>query len=561
MIAVEALKISFREEQHWEVIVEPVAFSVAQGEVLGIVGESGAGKSVISLAIMGLLPEGITRVEGRILYSGVDLLRLSPRELGAYRGNRMAMIFQEPMTSLNPVLTCGYQVAETINKHRPGVRGKQALRAEVEKLFEEVGLPAPARIFSSYPHELSGGQKQRVMIAMALSGDPEILIADEPTTALDATVQKLILELLLEIIRKRNMSMIFISHDLGVIRRVADRVLVMKSGRLIEEGTVDQILSRPAAPYTQALIASRPVAGQKLHKLPVPADFLARDGAAGHVPLPVTADETAERLQSLYAAEPLLRIRDLRKWYPINKGIFGSSGEVVKAVDGVSFDIYPGEIVGLVGESGCGKSTLGRAVLRLIEPTAGTIHWNGQSITDLSKRAMNRLRTDMQIMFQDPYSSLNPVMSIGEAILEPMRFHNLPATESQRKDRAKWLLEKVSLNPDHFNRYPHEFSGGQRQRISIARALALQPRFIVCDETVSALDVSVQAQVLNLLQDLQKEFRLTYLFISHDLSVVYHFCDKILVMNAGRIEEQGTAAQLFGSPARLYTKKLLEAAL
>jgi peptide/nickel transport system ATP-binding protein len=468
------------------------------------------------------------------------------------------MIFQEPMTSLNPVLTCGYQVAETIRRHQQKILDKQQVRKAVETLFEEVGLPAPSRIYGSYPHQLSGGQKQRVMIAMALSCNPELLIADEPTTALDATAQKLILELLLQVVRRRNMSMIFISHDLDVIGRVADRVLVMKNGQLIEAGTVHEVLNHPKEAYTKALIASRPVMGQKLAKLPVPENF------TGDQPEPLhklfTTPEIDARLNRLYSHKPLICVQDLQTWYPVNRGLFSRNKEYVKAVDTVSFDIYPGEVAGLVGESGCGKTTLGRSILRLVEPTAGSVLWKGQNILDFTKREMNRHRTCMQIMFQDPYSSLNPAMTVGESITEPMRFHGLFGNKRQQKERAAWLLEKVMMQADHADRYPHEFSGGQRQRISIARALALQPEFIVCDETVSALDVSVQAQVLNLLRDLQQEFNLTYLFISHDLSVVHHFCDKILVMNKGRIEETGAASQVLSAPSSEYTRRLLEAA-
>jgi peptide/nickel transport system ATP-binding protein len=471
------------------------------------------------------------------------------------------MIFQEPMTSLNPVFTCGFQITEAIRLHL-NVSKAEAKERTID-LFKEVQLPRPEAIFDSYPHQISGGQKQRVMIAMALSCNPEILIADEPTTALDVTVQKTIIELLHKLKAERNMSLVFISHDLGVISEIADRVLVMYKGEVIEEAAVKTLFSHPKHPYTKGLLACRPVPALHLKKLPVVADFLdtenkkaasiekIREGYA------YEPGEIAERKEKLYAQEPLLRIGQLNTWFPTKKNLLGKPKEFVKAVKEVSFDVYPGETLGLVGESGCGKTTLGRSILRLIEPTSGSINFENTDLRALKKNDLREIRRDIQIIFQDPYSSLNPRLTVGDSLMEPLQVHQFYANNTKRKKRVLELLERVNLLPEHFNRYPHEFSGGQRQRIVIARALALQPKFIICDESVSALDVSVQAQVLNLIRELQDEFKLTYIFISHDLAVIKHISDRMMVMNKGEIVEMGDPDEIYYRPKEEYTKKLI----
>ncbi|MBC6111956.1 ABC transporter ATP-binding protein [Pedobacter fastidiosus] len=564
MLNVEDLSIDFynQDEKTWFKAVKKISFNVKKGTVLGIVGESGSGKSVTSFSIMRLHDERSAKITGDIDFEDISLLNLSSNEIRQFRGNQISMIFQEPMTSLNPVFTCGYQVAEAIILHQ------KVSKAEAKKqtiaLFNEVQLPRPEKIFESYPHQISGGQKQRVMIAMALSCNPKLLIADEPTTALDVTVQKTILQLLLKLKEERNMAMIFISHDLGVVNEIADEVAVMYKGEIVEQGSAKSIFENPQHPYTKGLLACRPSPALQLKKLPVVADFLTGkiDDASAHLQASnqLTEAEIALRRKQLYEQKPLLQIKNLCKWYPINNGFFGKTTEYVKAVDQLNFEVFPGETLGLVGESGCGKTTLGRTILRLIEPTSGSIIFNGQDITNIGKAELRKLRKDIQIIFQDPYASLNPKLSIGQSILEPLQVHNLFFNnEAGRKQRVLELLEKVGLKEEHFNRYPHEFSGGQRQRVVIARALALEPKFIICDESVSALDVSVQAQVLNLIKDLQREFGLTYIFISHDLAVVKHISDRILVMNKGKIEEEGFSEQIFYAPKADYTKKLIEA--
>ncbi|WP_343524835.1 ABC transporter ATP-binding protein [Pedobacter sp.] len=563
MLNVENLTIDFynQEEKSWFKAVKKISFNVKKGTVLGIVGESGSGKSVTSFSIMRLHDEQLAKISGDIDFEDISLLNLSTNEIRQIRGNQISMIFQEPMTSLNPVFTCGDQVAEAIILHQ------KVDRAEAKKqtiaLFNEVQLPRPEKIFDSYPHQISGGQKQRVMIAMALSCNPKLLIADEPTTALDVTVQKTILQLLLKLKTERNMAMIFISHDLGVVNEIADEVAVMYKGGIVEQGAAKSIFENPQHPYTKGLLACRPSPHLQLKKLPVVADFLTGkiDDASAHLQPSnqLTASEIAARREKLYARQPLLQVKNLCTWYPIKSGLFGKTTDYVKAVDQINFEVFPGEILGLVGESGCGKTTLGRTILRLIQPTSGTVIFNGQDITHLDKNELRKLRKDIQIIFQDPYASLNPRLSIGQSILEPLQVHRLYQNDAKRKQKVLELLDKVGLKAEHFNRYPHEFSGGQRQRVVIARALALQPKFIICDESVSALDVSVQAQVLNLIKDLQREFGLTYIFISHDLAVIKHISDRILVMNKGKIEEEGFPEQLFYAPKAAYTKKLIEA--
>jgi peptide/nickel transport system ATP-binding protein len=551
--------------------VNGVSFSLQAGETVGVVGESGSGKSVTSLSAMRLIPSPPGRIaSGEILYKNrsgqeIDLLHLPEKEMCNYRGNELAMIFQEPMTSLNPVLSCGYQVAESLRIHKK--LSKKEARLRTIELFNKVKLPRPEQIYDSYPHQISGGQKQRVMIAMAMCCDPSVLIADEPTTALDVTVQATILDLMRKLQSETNMGMLFITHDLGVIAELAHRVVVMYRGHVVEQGTTAEIFRNPQHPYTKGLLACRPPLGRKVRVLPVVSDFMKEEnGSLVALPLKpelinntISVSESGTRLKKLSEKPPLLKVDNLCTWFPIKKGVFGKTSGYVKAVDDVSFEVHPGETLGLVGESGCGKTTLGRTLLRLIEPTSGSITFDGTSITTLDRIALRHRRRDMQIVFQDPYSSLNPRMTAGSAIMEPMQVHHLYENDKIRKERVLWLLSRVNLLPEHFNRYPHEFSGGQRQRICIARALALNPRFIICDESVSALDVSVQAQVLNLLNELREEFGFTYIFISHDLSVVNFMSDRIIVMNKGKIEEYGSAVDVYNNPQSEYTQKLISA--
>lgn len=541
-------------------VVEGVNYSLRRGETLGIVGESGSGKSVSSLALMGLLPrhasvkgEALLRTESgerRVESGGMDLLKLDEEGFREVRGQRIAMIFQEPMTSLNPVQKCGEQVMEMMRTENG--------RERVIELFREVLLPRPEKIFDSYPHEISGGQKQRVMIAMALANNPDIIIADEPTTALDVTVQKTILELLRSLQEKYGTSIIFISHDLGVIGQVADRVMVMYRGKVVEQGSASEILHHPQEPYTQGLLACRPPLDRRPRRLPTVEEFLGNTGDIEKL-------ESLENLESLEDIEskalPLISVQDLTVTYTLKKSLLGKPLQTLKGVDGVSFDIMEGETLGLVGESGCGKSTLGRALLRLIDHSSGSISYRGQSLDTLGAKEMRALRPKLQIIFQDPYSSLNPRLTIGDAIGEPLRVHRGERLKAKggTEDAVVELMEQVGLRADWYNRYPHELSGGQRQRVCIARALALQPELVVCDESVSALDVSVQAQVLNLLNDLKERYHYTYLFITHDLSVVKFLSDRIMVMRQGRIVEQGTPDELFAHPQTEYTRTLINA--
>jgi peptide/nickel transport system ATP-binding protein len=567
MLTVNNLSVNFKTENGFFEVVNNVSFALAKGEVIGIVGESGSGKSVTSLAIMRLLEPVVSQVKGEILLDGINLLELPEPQMQAIRGNRVGMIFQEPMTSLNPVLTCGFQVAEAIKLHQHLNSADPRKRAIA--LFNEVQLPRPEAIFDSYPHEISGGQKQRVMIAMALSCDPEILIADEPTTALDVTVQKTIIELLLRLKGERNMSMVFISHDLGIIGEIADRVIVMYKGQIVEQASIADIFNNPQHPYTKGLLACRPSPAHRLKKLPVLSDFLKFDEQGNMQGSGLGIDELrsqfayteiqiAQRNARLYSQQPILQVQNLNAWYPVSAGFLQKSKEFIKAVNNVSFEVYPGETLGLVGESGCGKTTLGRSILRLVEPTSGNVLFDDVNLQALGTQELRSIRKDIQIIFQDPYSALNPRLTVGESIMEPLRVHHLYNNDKERKQKVIQLLERVNLKPEHFNRYPYEFSGGQRQRIVIARALALQPKFIICDESVSALDVSVQAQVLNLLRELQEELKLTYIFISHDLSVVKHIADRIMVMNKGIIEETGDPEQIYYHPQKEYTKRLLD---
>lgn len=569
---VKNLVTEFRTEDEIVKAVDDVSFTVNRGETVGIVGESGSGKSVTALSIMRLIPNPPGKVvNGEIIFyskdkGGVDLRKLAESEMRSFRGNEVAMIFQEPMTSLNPVYTCGNQVMEAIVLHQK-VSKKQAIEKTID-LFKEVQLPRPEKIFESYPHQISGGQKQRVMIAMAMSCQPSILIADEPTTALDVTVQKTILELMLKLQQEHDMGIIFITHDLGVIAELADKVIVMYKGKIVEQGSVLDIFSNPKHPYTKGLLACRPPLNRRLKLLPTVSDFMKVD-EVGNITeslksvketvesLSVSKEEREEQHKKIYSQEPILQVKNLKTYFPIRKGVFGRVTDHVKAVDDVSFDVYPGETLGLVGESGCGKTTLGRTILRLIEPTAGEVFFNGQNITQLAPKDLRLLRKDIQIIFQDPYSSLNPRITIGEAIMEPMQVHGILADDKARKQRVIELLGRVNMNESHFYRYPHEFSGGQRQRICIARVLSLNPKFIICDESVSALDVSIQAQVLNLLNELKKDFNFTYIFISHDLSVVKFMSDRMVVMNQGKIEEMGDSDEIYANPKTEYTQNLI----
>ena len=546
VLQVEHLRVEFVHDGEVNVAVKDVSFEVCRGRTLGIVGESGSGKSVSSLAVMGLLPKPpACRVTGSIrLFADGQQEAVEHIELGRH----VSMIFQEPMTSLNPVHKCGEQVMEMLLAHEKV--DKAEARRRVIELFEEVMLPRPEKIFDSYPHEISGGQKQRVMIAMALICHPDLLIADEPTTALDVTVQKAILELLRTLQNKYQIGIIFITHDLGVIVQIADDVAVMYKGEIVEQGTAEQVLYHPQHPYTRGLLACRPPLDSRPHRLPTVQDFL-----DGNVPQEVQTPAVKREI----SATPLLRVRDLEVTYALKKNLFGKVLQELKAVDGLSFDVFRGETVGLVGESGCGKSTLGRAILQLIERSAGTVEYDGVSLDKLSFSEQKALRRKMQIVFQDPYSSLNPRITVGEAILEPLRSHHLLDNDKQRRERVRELMHQVGLSEEWFNRYPHEFSGGQRQRVCIARALVLQPELVICDESVSALDVSVQAQVLNLLNDLKEHYGYTYIFITHDLSVVKFFSDRIMVMEKGRIVEEGPSDQLFANPQHPYTQRLLAA--
>lgn len=568
LLSIQHLSLDFEAESGIVHALKDISFTVNRGEVVALVGESGSGKSVTSLSILQLLPAPPAKyVSGQIFFSedgkeSIDLLKRDRYQLQDIRGNKISMIFQEPMTSLNPVLTCGDQVMESLLLH------KKILKAEAKQRtlewFERVKLPNPGIMFNRYPHQLSGGQKQRVMVAIAMCCEPDLLICDEPTTALDVTVQKTILQLIKELQQQSNMGVVFITHDLGVVAEIADRALVMYKGEIVEQNSVKEIFTNAVHPYTKALLACRPVNHERGKRLPVVSDFLGMTSETGSQmsDLPVTINDIDKltsdfQLPASNISSSLFSVKSLSVHFPAKRSLFGKPSSFTKAVDEVSFEVYKGETLGLVGESGCGKTTLGRTLLRLIEPTAGKIIYNGIDLTVIKKEEMRSLRKEVQIIFQDPYSSLNPRMTIGAAIAEPIKVHKILATDKQRKEKVTELLEKVNLNAAHFNRYPHEFSGGQRQRIVIARALALNPSFIVCDESVSALDVSVQAQVLNLLNDLKKEFGFTVIFISHDLSVVRYISDRIMVMNNGKIEESGNADDIYFNPQTNYTKKLI----
>ena len=572
LLTVRDLQTHFRTATGVVPAVDGISFAINRGETVGIVGESGSGKSVTSLSLMGLLPRQAQVVSGSIefdswRYGRTDLTKLSEKDRRRLRGEEMAMIFQEPMTSLNPAFTCGAQIAETLRLHHELTR--QEAKARTLELLEQVRLPRAEKLYHNYPHQLSGGQKQRVMIAMAMSCEPQLLIADEPTTALDVTVQAKILDLMRDLRDHNDMSILFITHDLGVVAEIADRVLVMYQGKIVEEGTVWDIFGNPRHPYTQGLLACRPRLNMQLKSLPTVSDFMGvpeenvapKYRSVGEALLinAVPENEILKSRNAIHAKMPLLEVHNLSKHFPVSKGIFGKATEYVKAVDDVSFAVHPGEVLGIVGESGCGKTTLGRTLLGLETPTGGEIYFNGQSLTRKSATELREMRKDLQIIFQDPYASLNPRITIGEAILEPMRVHGVGENERDRRTRVRKLLNTVGLTSGSISKYPHEFSGGQRQRISIARALAVEPRFVVCDESVSALDVSVQAQVLNLLLTLKNEFNLTYIFISHDLSVIKFIADRILVMHQGKIIEEGFPEIVYSRPRKAYTEQLIYA--
>jgi peptide/nickel transport system ATP-binding protein len=575
ILTITNLSIEFPADGSVIQAVKQISFNLASGEILAIVGESGSGKSVTSLAIMGLLPS-TARISGEILLqtetSTVNLLNLSPVEQRQYRGKIISMIFQEPMTSLNPVFTCGQQVVEAILLHQ--FLSQEDAQKRAIALFQEVKLPDPENMIDRYPHQLSGGQIQRVMIAMALAGNPLVLIADEPTTALDVTIQATILDLVRELCDRRQMAILFITHDMGVVSEIGDRIMVMYRGQVVETASVYELFSNPQHPYTKGLLNCRPRPQQRLRRLPTVSDFMqVVTHATGQIEIisqpleliersprfaQVAIADQQDRTRTLLQQSPILSVSHLTKAYPVRSGLLGRKG-VLNAVDNVSFEVYPGETLGLVGESGCGKSTLSRLLLRLIEPTAGEVVFDGRSVFRLNATEMRQLRRQVQIVFQNPYGSMDARQSIASALMEPMIIHGIGTSNPERQQRAISLLERVGLDASALNRMPHEFSGGQQQRICIARTLACEPRFIVCDESVSALDVSVQAQVLNLLKDLQEEFGLTYIFISHDLSVVKFVSDRIMVMNQGKIEEIGSADTVYNHPTRDYTRQLIQA--
>ncbi len=603
IIDVRRLCVQFEIEGRVIPAVNDISFQVKRGQTLGIVGESGSGKSVTSLAVMGLIPSPPGRIVGGEIGfhppdgPAVDLACLSEDQRQTYRGGQVAMIFQEPMSSLNPVYTIGFQLVEAIRQHQD-ISPEEAQRQAIERLQEVKLLPDAAQqraeiqstypalseaaltthleaqqqaMLNRYPHELSGGQIQRVMIAMAISCNPALLIADEPTTALDVTVQATILDLLRELRDRRGMSLIFITHDLGIIAEIADQVAVMYQGDIVETGSVLDIFAHPQHPYTKGLLACRPQPDHPQRRLPTVADFMGTEVEQGHLTIreksldaaaqaqfsPFTEAELEARRQALEVSAPLLVVENLKVGYPV-RGVFGKTQRYAIAVNDVSFQVRQGETFGLVGESGCGKTTLGRALLRLVNPLGGKIWFEGRDVLALQGQALRTLRRDMQIVFQNPYGSLDPRMSVGAAIAEPLKIHRVVKSLRNQRERVAYLLERVGLPADCMTRFPHEFSGGQRQRICIARALALNPKFIICDESVSALDVSVQAQVLNLLKELQAEFNLTYIFISHDLAVVKFMSDRIMVMNQGRVEEIGPADAVYHQPQTAYTQKLIQ---
>lgn len=552
LLSIQNLVVSFGTNKKRSEIIHSISFDVYENEIVGIVGESGSGKSVTSLSIMGLLPKKTAYLNGSIFFENQDLLRLEEKSYRKLRGSEIAMIFQEPMSALNPSLKCGYQVSEVLRLHL-NMNYSEA-KKETISLFKKVKLPRPDEIFNSYPHQISGGQMQRVMIAMAIACKPKLLIADEPTTALDVTVQKEILTLLKSLQQETKMAMLFISHDLNLVSEIADRVVVMYKGDVVENATTSEIFQNPQAEYTKALLAALPSLEVRLAKLPT--IYSIADNS--FVPKEIKSGMRARRHKQIYTREPILEIKNLEKYYFSNAGLF-SKPDVVKAVNNVTFSVFEGETLGLVGESGCGKSTLGLTILQLEKSTSGSIKYKGKELTKLSKTEVRNLRKEIQIIFQDPYSSLNPRLLIGQVLMEPMEVHGLGKSKKDRKQRVLNLLERVGLDESYFYRYPHELSGGQRQRVGIARTIAVEPKLVICDESVSALDISVQAQVLNLLNELKNDFGFTYIFISHDLAVVKYMSDQLLVMNQGKIAELGDADEIYANPQTAYSKKLIEA--
>jgi len=552
MLSIQNLSISFNSNNEHNPVVDRISFDLDSQQILGIVGESGSGKSVTSLAILKLLSKN-AKVSGNIFFNNLDLKTLTESAFRKIRGNQISMIFQEPMSSLNPSLTCGFQVLEILLQHKK--ISKFEAKKQVIELFNKVKLPRANVIFNQYPHQISGGQKQRVMIAMAIACKPQILIADEPTTALDVTVQKEIIELLKELQQETKMSIIFITHDLALVSEIADTILVMYKGKIVEQGSVNKVFKFPVHNYTKALINSKPSLTKRLKKLPTVKDFIEKTAQN----IVYTTKERIDFHKNIYSNKPLLEIKNLSTYFNSDNSFFFGSKNTIKAVDNVSFKLYQGETLGLVGESGCGKTTLGRTILHLEKATKGEIFYNQKDVTTISKKDLKNFRKEVQIIFQDPFSSLNPRIPVGKSIIEPMKVHGILNNSTDRKKYVFDILKRVGLTEDHFYRYPHEFSGGQRQRIGIARTIALKPKLIICDESVSALDVSVQAQVLNLLNELKLEFGFTYIFISHDLAVVKYMADQLIVMNRGKIEEIGDADAIYKSPKTTYTQKLIDA--
>ncbi len=558
LLSIQNLTVKFKTQEELITAVNNVSFDIPKGKTVGLVGESGSGKSVTSLATMGLIPMPPGQITaGKILFHGNDLLKKSEKQMRKIRGNKISMIFQEPMTALNPVFRVGSQISEVLRLHK-GMTRKQAWNYSID-LLNQVGIPDPKSKIKAYPHELSGGQKQRVMIAMAIACEPDLLICDEPTTALDVTIQKQVLDLMLNLQQEYHMGMLFITHDLGVIADLADDVVVMYRSNIVERDHVHTIFKNAKHPYTKGLIACRPMLDGNPKRLLTVSDYMLPDGTEKQVPAEKFEPIIKPDKSDIDSHPVLLEVKNLKTYFPVKGGIFGRVQHHVKAVDDVSFIVHKGETLGLVGESGCGKTTLGRTILRLQEATSGEVFYDGINVMEQDNKQMRKLRSRMQIIFQDPFSSLNPRMTVGDIITEPMSIHGIGTNKKERFERAQILMRKVDLKPQHLNRYPHEFSGGQRQRICIARAIGLEPEFIICDESVSALDVSVQAQVLNLLQDLQQDMGLTYIFISHDLSVVNYISDRVGVMNQGKIVELDTAENIYKIPQREYTKRLLNA--
>lgn len=558
LLHVKNLRVSFKgEDKQYIETVKGISFSIPENTTVALVGESGSGKSVTSLATMGLLPVGQSKIDeqSKIIFEGKDLLSLSRKDMRKICGKDIAMIFQEPMSSLNPVFTVGNQIAEVLCLHM-GLNRKQA-RQRVLELLKEVGIPSPETKIDAYPNQLSGGQQQRVMIAMAIACEPKLLIADEPTTALDVTIQKQIIDLLESLRKRRQMSMLFITHDLALVGEIADEVIVMRHGEIREQGAAEQVLEQPKDVYTRALLYCRPQMSQRPYRLPVTSDFMRQEDDV-LVEQSFDASEIPERKRGLNGDEQIiLEVKDLKKSFYSRKGLFGK--EEFQAVKGVSFKLAKGKTLGLVGESGSGKTTVGLLLMRLHQASGGQAFIEGKDILSLTEKEFAKYQRKIQIIFQNPYASLNPRFTIGQILLEPMQIHKIGKDDAERKQIALGLLERVNLPEQAYYRYPHEFSGGQRQRIAIARCLTLKPEILICDESVSALDVSVQAQVLNLLQDLQDEFGLSYIFISHDLSVVKYISDQVMVMNHGEVVEIANSDELYAHPQHDYTKRLLQA--